>query len=67
VANTFAYRCTDQRGLIKVDDPVGPENDEHIIQMAKDAVIVIFAYGKPKHKVNPGRQTRETTTISSLP
>lgn len=50
VANTFAYRCTDQRGLIKVDDPVGPENDEHIIQMAKDAAIVIFAYGKPKYK-----------------
>ena len=50
VANTFAYRCTDQRGLIKVDDPVGPENDRHIIQMAKDAAIVIFAYGKPKHK-----------------
>jgi hypothetical protein len=50
VANTFAYRCTDQRGLIKVDDPVGPENDRHIIQMAKAAAIVIFAYGKPKHK-----------------
>lgn len=50
VANTFAYRCTDQRGLIKVDDPIGPENDAHIIQMAREAAIVIFAYGKPKHK-----------------
>jgi hypothetical protein len=50
VANTFAYRCTDQSGLIKIEDPVGPENDKHIIELATTAAIVIFAYGKPKHK-----------------
>lgn len=33
VANTFAYRCTDQGGLIKVDDPIGPENDSHMISV----------------------------------
>jgi hypothetical protein len=50
VANTFAYRCTDQDGLIKVSDPIGPDNDKHIVEMAKGANIVVFAYGKPKHK-----------------
>jgi hypothetical protein len=50
VANTFAYRCTDQGRLVEVSDPIGPANDKHIIEMAKQAAIVIFAYGMPKHK-----------------
>jgi hypothetical protein len=50
VANTFAYRCTDQKRLVKLADPIGPKNDKHIIEMAKKAAIVVFAYGRPKHK-----------------
>ena len=49
VANTFAYRCTDQKRLLEVADPIGPDNNRHIIELAKKAAIVIFAYGKP-HK-----------------
>jgi hypothetical protein len=49
VGNTFAYRATDQNRLIEVADPIGPDNDAHIIEMAKSAAVVIFAYGKPKH------------------
>lgn len=47
VANTFAYRCTDQKRLLEAVDPIGPDNDAHIIEMAKNAGIVVFAYGKP--------------------
>jgi hypothetical protein len=50
VANTFAYRCTDQKRLLEIPDPIGPDNDKHIIEMAKKAAVVVFAYGKPKHK-----------------
>ena len=50
VANTFAYRCTDQKRLTEITHPIGPDNDKHIIEMAKKAAIVIFAYGKPKYK-----------------
>jgi hypothetical protein len=50
VANTFAYRCTDQKRLLEVPDPIGPDNDQHIVEMAKKAAVVVFAYGKPKHK-----------------
>jgi len=50
VGNTFAYRATDKRRLRLVADPVGPENDKHLIAMAKPAGIVIFAYGKPGHR-----------------
>ena len=34
---------------MKVPDPVGPENDAHLIEMAKQAAIVVFAYGQPCH------------------
>jgi hypothetical protein len=50
VGNTFAYRATSQKELIKAADPVGPNNDQHLIAMAKDAATVIFAYGRPGHK-----------------
>jgi hypothetical protein len=49
VGNTFAYRATDQARLLQIADPVGPENDQHLVEMAKVAVMVIFAYGKPRH------------------
>ena len=47
VANTFAYRATDQKRLMTVADPVGPENDRHILQMAKACRLLVLAYGKP--------------------
>jgi hypothetical protein len=50
VANTFAYRCTDKKRLVEVSDPVGPDNNAHILQMAREAAVVIFAYGKPHHR-----------------
>lgn len=49
-ANTFAYRCTDQKRLTETLDPIGPDNDKHIMDMAKKAGIVVFAYGKPRHR-----------------
>jgi len=47
VGNTFAYRCTDQRRLLDVEDPVGPDNDRHLLVMARAAALIVFAYGKP--------------------
>lgn len=51
VGNTFAYRCTDQKRLLEVDDPVGPENDRHLIEMARQASLIVFAYGSPHRKL----------------
>lgn len=50
VGNTFAYRATEQKRLLEVDDPVGPENDRYLLKMAKDSEVVIFAYGTPVDK-----------------
>jgi hypothetical protein len=50
VGNTFAYRATDKEHLRGIPDPVGLDNDKHLIEMAKLAKIVIFAYGQPGHR-----------------
>ena len=49
VGNTFAYRATEQSRLAEVPDPVGPDNDHHLVEMALDAAMTVFAYGTPKH------------------
>jgi hypothetical protein len=50
VGNTFAYCATNKKHLRDIADPTGPENDKHLIEMAKLAGIVIFAYGRPEHR-----------------
>jgi hypothetical protein len=50
VGNTFAYRATDKKRLRLCDDPIGPDNDKHLLAMAKKSAIVIFAYGQPGHR-----------------
>ena len=53
VGNTFALRVTKQKHLIGISDPVGPDNDDHLIDMARQAAIVIFAYGIPPSATRP--------------
>ena len=45
VANLFAYISTDPSRLREVDDPIGPDNDRHILEMMKDSEQVIVAWG----------------------
>ena len=47
VGNVHAYRATDKNRLLKVKDPVGPENNPMILQMATEAETVVLAYGQP--------------------
>jgi hypothetical protein len=47
VGNTFAYRATDQKRLMEVSDPVGPDNDKHLMAMAQRSERIVFAYGMP--------------------
>lgn len=54
VGNLFAYRATDVRELGNVADPVGPDNDDHLKSIFKDADRVVFAWGpvskQPKYR-----------------
>jgi hypothetical protein len=47
VGNVHAYRATDKKRLLDVADPVGPENDRHILKMAAKAKTIVLAYGQP--------------------
>lgn len=63
VGNTFAYRCTDQKRLMEVADAVGPDNDAHLLAMAREADKTILAYGSPQ---NPALRARGTLVAHSL-
>ena len=47
IGNVHAYRATDKSRLLEVADPVGPENDRMILDMAAQAQTVVLAYGQP--------------------
>lgn len=43
VGNVHAYRATDKSRLLEVTDPVGPENDRMILELAAEAKTVVLA------------------------
>jgi len=45
VGNVFAYRSVDVRDLARAEDPVGPRNLEHLLNMAVEADVVIAGWG----------------------
>jgi hypothetical protein len=45
VANIFALRSTDPRNLLVEQDPVGPDNDDAIVQAVRDSAKTICAWG----------------------
>lgn len=51
VANLYAYRATKPADLWQTDDPVGPENDDWLLNYLADGALVVAAWGgnaKPK-------------------
>ena len=51
IGNVHAYRATDSIEMHLVDDPVGPENDDALLSMAKRAEMIVLAYGMPPKKL----------------
>lgn len=47
IGNVHAYRATDKIRLLEVPDPVGPKNNQIILEMAAEAKTVLLAYGQP--------------------
>lgn len=45
VGNLYALRATDPNELWRSDDPIGPENDKFLMEMADEAEIIICAWG----------------------
>jgi hypothetical protein len=46
MTNIFAYRATLPKDMMAVHEPIGEDNDEHLYNLAKNAGIVICAWGK---------------------
>ena len=45
VVNLFAYRTTNPEKLRYVKNPVGNDNDQHIIKLSKKANLIVAAWG----------------------
>jgi hypothetical protein len=46
MVNLFALRATDPRVMKKHPEPVGPENDIHLVNIAINCDLLVFAWGK---------------------
>lgn len=51
--NLFAYRATDPREMKRAEDPVGPDNNQHLLAEAQAAALVLCAWGT--HGAHRGR------------
>ena len=45
MTNAFAYRATYPSDMMAVDDPVGPDNDRTLVDLAETAGVVVAAWG----------------------
>jgi hypothetical protein len=60
VTNVFGWRATDPNAMKAVKDPVGPGNDAAIVRAAKEAAIVVCAWG------NHGAHNERSARIKEL-
>ncbi|MBK8133391.1 MAG: DUF1643 domain-containing protein [Gammaproteobacteria bacterium] len=45
MTNLFAFRATDPKDMKAAADPVGPENDAHLLALANEAGVIVAAWG----------------------
>lgn len=62
VTNIFAFRATDPKVMKAQDDPIGPDNDRWLAQIAKDAHLVVAAWG-----THGQFKSRSTDVLKLLP
>jgi len=57
VGNLFAYRAVEVRTMVIASDPVGPENDQYLTDMMREADRLVVAWG-PMSKLPKRLRTR---------
>ncbi len=69
VGNLFAYRATDVRELANCADPIGPDNDQHLMDMLREADRLVVAWGPaaklPKRLRTRYRRVLEIASLAS--
>lgn len=58
MGNLFAYRDTDPEKMKAASDPIGPMNDQWLIECARGAGMVLAAWGKHGSHLNRARIVR---------
>ena len=43
--NLFALVSTDPKGMLLHPSPIGPDNDDHILRVCRDAKLIVCAWG----------------------
>ncbi len=46
MVNLFAFRATQPKAMLRAEDPIGPENTDHLLEVTKSAALVICAWGR---------------------
>jgi hypothetical protein len=64
--NIFAFRSTDPVGLRTANDAVGPANDEEILTAAKNADLVIAAWGTHGELYGRGTAVRDMLATAGI-
>jgi len=64
MTNLFAFRSTDPKRMKSEDDPIGPDNDRNLVQLARDAGVVVAAWGT--HGAHLGRGLAVAKMIGNL-
>lgn len=68
ITNIFAWRDTDpgaiKNCLLTGVDPVGPENDKHILDIARGAALVIAAWSQHAHLAGRGNHVRQLLKLT---
>ena len=59
VLNIFALRSTDPGGLYTIEDPVGQDNDHHIVETVRNSDLVIAAWGVHAALNDRGKQVED--------
>lgn len=64
VTNLFGWRATDPGEMKAVTDPVGPGNDRAIVAAAREAAIVVCAWGN--HGAHLGRSVAVRSLLGKI-
>ena len=65
VTNLFAFRATDPRDMKAATDPVGPDNDGHIVNVARSCALVVCGWGS--HGAYRGRAGEVRKLLAGIP
>ncbi|RVK60561.1 DUF1643 domain-containing protein [Sinorhizobium meliloti] len=66
IGNLFALRSTDPKALYDHPDPIGPDNDQHILAIAKSARKIVCAWGTHGNLHDRGREIAERLEFFDL-